>query len=66
MGKFIKIKETRYSKNTIKKYKPINTKTIILYFNSSRYKVECETIIFTNKRQRDDVINELDSHYLSD
>ena len=66
MGKFVKIKEVRYVKSIIKKYKPLNQKSIVLYFNSSRFKAECETINFSSKTERDSIINELDSHYLSD
>lgn len=66
MGKFIKIKETRYVKSIIKKYKPLNQKSIVLYFNSSRFKAECETVTFVSKQKRDDKLNELDLHYLSD
>ena len=66
MGKFIKIQETRYSKNVIKRYKTNGEKNIILYFNMSRYKIECETIKFSSKTERDVVIHELDSHFISD
>lgn len=66
MGKFIKIQETRYLKSIIKKYKPLNAKSIVLYFNSSRFKAECETITFSSKAKRDEKLNELDLHYLSD
>jgi hypothetical protein len=66
MGKFIKIKETRYVKSIIKKHKPLNQKSIVLYFNSSRFKAECETINFASKQKRDEKLNELDLHYISD
>lgn len=66
MSKFVKIKETRFFKGSIKKYKPLNKKQIMLYFNTSRYKIECETIWFESEQKRNECINELDAHFLSD
>ena len=40
MASFVKIKETRYSKNSIKRYKPSGEKNLIIFFNNSKYKLK--------------------------
>lgn len=63
MKDFIKIKEQRVRKNTIKKYLPYGDKSLNIYYNTSRYKIELETFVFESKQQRDNLINKLDLYF---
>lgn len=58
---FIKIKETGIRLSTIKKYKPSRDgKTMYLYYNTSRTKVEVEPFEFKSKKEANSILTELD------
>lgn len=63
MKDFIKIKEERIRKNTIKKYSPFGENKLNIYFNVSRYKIELETIHFSSKLERDEMVEKLDLEF---
>ena len=63
MKDFIKIKEERIRKNTIKKYQPYNDKKLNVYFNTSRYKIELQVFEFSTKNERDVVLEKLDLEF---
>ena len=64
MKDFVKIKETRFRKTTIKKYLPNGDKKLNIYFNTSRDKIESETFCFYSEVERDDVVDMLDLIFL--
>lgn len=63
MKDFIKIKQQRIRKNTIKKYLPYGEKQLNVYFNTSRYKIEVESFSFASKQERDDLVSKLDLYF---
>ena len=60
---FIKIKDKRIRKNTIKKYEPRQENKLQIFYNTSRYKVESEIFEFPNKKDRDNILDNLDSNF---
>ena len=60
MKDFIKIKEQRIRKNTIKKYQPSGDDKLNVYYNTSRYKIELEVFTFAEKALRDEILDDLD------
>lgn len=60
MKNFIKINDIRLRINTIKRYAPLEDKVIVVYYSSSRYKIDKETFTFTDVKERDMYINILD------
>jgi len=60
---FLKIGEQRIRKNTIKKYQPFGDKTINIYYNTSRYKIEVELFKFDTKELRDQMLETLDANF---
>ena len=64
MKDFIKIGEDRIRKNTVKKYKPIGDLKVMIYYNTSRYKIESESFAFMTKGLRDEFIEELDQTFV--
>ena len=63
MKDFIKIKDERIRKSTLKKYSPFGKLKINLYFNVSRYRIELETISFDSQNERDEMIEKLDLEF---
>jgi hypothetical protein len=57
---FIKINDDRIRLNTIKKYKSNGLKSLVIYYNTSRYKIEMEIFKFKTPMLLDDKLNELD------
>ena len=64
MKEFIKLLDFRIKKNTIKKYKPFGDLKIYIYYNVSRYKVEMESFEYPTKRDRDNMLEELDAVFI--
>lgn len=60
MKQFIKINDVRLRINTVKKYEPMGTNDIGVFFNTSRYKLEFERFQLPSQRLRDDLITLLD------
>lgn len=60
MKNFIEINEHRIRKNVVKEYKPSGETKLILYFSTSRYKVENITFEFKSRDERDEVLEMLD------
>ena len=60
MENFITIGTERFRKTTIKRYRPLESFKLIIYFNSSRYKVESQTFEFSSYAEREMVLNSLD------
>lgn len=58
--KFVKILDTRVKLSTIKRYRPINSTRLNIYYNTSRTKVESESFTFKSTMARNKVIDELD------
>lgn len=57
---FIKIKESRIRLTNIKRYQPHGDKKLIIYYNTSRSKIENETFAFESKASREEVLDLLD------
>lgn len=57
---FVKFNETRLKISVIKKYKPMGTTQLNVYFNTSRDKVEVETFTFQTEALRNEMVTKLD------
>ena len=64
MTKFIKILDSRIILTSIKRYTPLRSDTIVLYYTSSRQKVENEAFLFETEKERDSMLDILDSLFL--
>lgn len=62
MKNFIKIRDTRLRKSTIKKYAPSGELSIIIFYGTSRYKVESEVFKFTTNLNRNIELDLLDQN----
>jgi hypothetical protein len=60
---FIRIGNQRIRKNTIKKYQPNGELSINLYYNTSRYKIEVEAFKFDTTKERDEMLQTLDTNF---
>lgn len=65
MADFVLIKDCRIRKSCIKEYAPVNYKVLVVYFNTSRYKLDIESYSFESKEERDDTLAMLDFIFLS-
>jgi hypothetical protein len=62
MINFILIKNIRLHKNTIKRYQPQGDFQLNVYFNASRStRVDCEMFKFNTKKERDEMVEKLDT-----
>ena len=64
MKEFLKIKEIRIKKNTIKRYTPTEKNRLTIYYSPSRNKVDYESFTFDTPEDRDEMIKELDLNFL--
>lgn len=60
MSDFVNINGIRIRKTTIKKYAPVNETKINIFYNTSRYKMDIETIDLITTTNREDKLEELD------
>lgn len=61
MQNFVNIKEIRIRKTTIKKYAPNGQTKINIWYNTSRYKIDLETINLENEIVRDEILEVMDA-----
>lgn len=61
MTNFITIKETRLLRSTIKRYQPVGECDLAIYFSSSRNKLDKEVFKFDTEKQKNEVLQLLDS-----
>lgn len=60
MNKFINILDSRIILTSIKRYKPLNDVSLVIYYTSSRQKIDNEIFTFQTEQERDSVLNTLD------
>ena len=63
-SQFIKLVDVRIRTTAIKKYKPTNTNKLLVYYSPSTQKTEFETITFPTNKERDNMVEQLDSIFL--
>lgn len=61
MTNFVEIMETRIRKTCIKKYYPVGETKIGIVYNTSRYKIDLETIDCKDNEMREDLLTILDN-----
>ena len=61
MKEFIKVLDERLRKTTIKRYKPISTTKVNIYYNTSRYKIDVDTFECGTKKKQKDLLDYMDS-----
>jgi hypothetical protein len=61
MTNFVEINSVRLSKNTIKRYQPVNDKELAIYFNATRTKIDKEIFKFSSNEARNNMLHLLDA-----
>lgn len=61
MTNFVQINSVRLSKNTIKRYQPVNDKELAIYFNATRTKIDKEIFKFSSNEARNNMLHLLDA-----
>jgi len=61
MTNFVEINSVRLSKNTIKRYQPVNDKELAIYFNATRTKIDKEIFKFSSNEVRNNMLHLLDA-----
>ena len=61
MKNFISLNDTRIRLTTIKKYKPLGEDKIVIYYGTSRFKLESEIFTYPDKYERNNMLNILDA-----
>ena len=64
MKTFIKINDTRIVKSAVKKYMPNDKLKINIYYAPSRNKIDVETFTFLTQKERNEVLDMLDTIFL--
>ena len=65
MSKFIQIINARILISSIKRYTPFKKDIILIYYTSTRQKIDNEGFKFENESERDEVLLKLDSIFLT-
>ena len=61
MSKFINIQDSRIVLTSIKRYKPLNEVTLVIYYTSSRQKIDNEMFTFQTEEERNEMLSILDT-----
>ena len=64
MKTFVKINDVRLVKSSIKKYTPNGKTKINVYYSPSRNKIDVEIFTFITQKERDKIIDILDTTFL--